>query len=200
MSKREQDKEARRQAILDAAKKIFAEKGFHNTSVSDIVQEVGIAQGTFYLYFEDKKAIFTEIVESLTKRLFKLITIENIQQVRSIGDLEGGYERVSAPLVAYFKENKDLAKIFLREAIGAGLGFEEKINQFYDRLIEMGVAYIGALRKSGVLKGDYNPRTAMTFLIGGSQMIIYRWITESLDVTEEEIVKSVRDLALNLMQ
>ncbi|MCB0218459.1 MAG: TetR/AcrR family transcriptional regulator [Chrysiogenetes bacterium] len=200
MSKREQDKEARRRAILDAAKKIFAAKGFHNTSVSDIVQEVGIAQGTFYLYFDDKKAIFSEIVDSLTERLFKLITIQDIKEVKSISDIEAGVDRISTPLISFFQENRDLGKIFLREAVGTGLGFDEKINQFYDRVTDVGVHYTEHFRKQGIIGGDYDARIAMTFLIGGAQMIIYRWVTDGLDVSEEDIVNSVKELCLKMFR
>lgn len=198
MSKREQDKEARRQAILDAAKKIFAQKGFHNTSVSDIVQNVGIAQGTFYLYFEDKKAIFHEILESLNERLIKLITIQDIQEVKSVADIEAGVDRITAPLIAFFRENRDLGKILVREAVGTGLGFDEQMNQFYDRLTEVGVYYTDHFREQGIIKGSYDSRIAMTFLIGGAQMILYRWVTDGLEVSEEEIVRSVKELCMKL--
>lgn len=200
MSKREQDKEARRRAILDAAKKIFAAKGFHNTSVSDIVQEVGIAQGTFYLYFDDKKAIFSEIIDSLTEHMFKLITIQDVQVVKSISDIEAGIDRISAPLVAFLHENRDLGKIFLREAVGTGLGFDEKVNQFYDRVTDAGVFYIEHFRKQKIISGDFDPRISMTFIIGGAQMIIYRWVTDGLDVSDDEIVKSVKELGLRMFR
>lgn len=198
MSKREQDKEARRQAILEAAKKIFAEKGFHNTSVSDIVQDVGIAQGTFYLYFEDKKAIFHEILESLNERLIKLITIQDIREVKSVADIEAGVDRITAPLIAFFRENRDLGKILVREAVGTGLGFDEQMNQFYDRLTEVGVYYTDHFREQGIIHGNYDSRIAMTFLIGGAQMILYRWVTDGLEVSEEEIVRSVKELCMKL--
>jgi AcrR family transcriptional regulator len=47
---------ARRNQILDAATKVFAEKGFHPTTIKDIAREAGIADGTIYNYFENKTA------------------------------------------------------------------------------------------------------------------------------------------------
>ena len=44
-------KKARRNQILDAATKVFAEKGFHSTTIKDIAREAGIADGTIYNYF-----------------------------------------------------------------------------------------------------------------------------------------------------
>jgi AcrR family transcriptional regulator len=54
-----------RQRLLDAAEDIFGKKGFENASVYEITQRAGVAQGTFYIYFPDKKSIFTELVKEL---------------------------------------------------------------------------------------------------------------------------------------
>jgi AcrR family transcriptional regulator len=56
MNARAQEVEnARGEQILASARKLFAEKGYDHTTVSEIVQDIGIAQGTFYLYFGTKK-------------------------------------------------------------------------------------------------------------------------------------------------
>lgn len=55
--------EERRREFLDAAKHIFSHKGYEKTSVSDIVTEVGVAQGLFYYYFKSKQECFECIVE-----------------------------------------------------------------------------------------------------------------------------------------
>jgi AcrR family transcriptional regulator len=54
-----------RQRLLDAAEDIFGKKGYENASVYEITQKAGVAQGTFYIYFPDKKSIFTELVKEL---------------------------------------------------------------------------------------------------------------------------------------
>jgi len=64
-------KKARRNQILDAATKVFAEKGYHLTTIKDIATEAGIADGTIYNYFEDKDAILAAICEETFARLDK---------------------------------------------------------------------------------------------------------------------------------
>lgn len=54
-----------RQRLLDAAEDIFGKKGYENASVYEITQKASVAQGTFYIYFPDKKSIFTELVKEL---------------------------------------------------------------------------------------------------------------------------------------
>jgi AcrR family transcriptional regulator len=58
---------ARRNQILDAATKVFAEKGFHPTTIKEIAQEAGIAHGTIYNYFESKTALMLGIFDRLNE-------------------------------------------------------------------------------------------------------------------------------------
>ncbi len=58
---------ARRKQILEAAVKVFAEKGFHQTTIKDIAREAGIAQGTIYNYFENKTALMLGIFDSMNE-------------------------------------------------------------------------------------------------------------------------------------
>ncbi|MCB1476179.1 MAG: TetR/AcrR family transcriptional regulator [Rhodobiaceae bacterium] len=56
---------ARREQILRAAEQVFAERGFSDTSISDITRVAGTAQGTLYIYFNSKEDIFRELVAEM---------------------------------------------------------------------------------------------------------------------------------------
>lgn len=58
---RTQSEAQRRQQILSAARSVFDEKGYESATVSDIVTKAGVAQGTFYLYFDSKKGVVIEL-------------------------------------------------------------------------------------------------------------------------------------------
>jgi AcrR family transcriptional regulator len=60
---------ATRRRILDAAEEVFGERGYYDASVSEITARAGVAQGTFYIYFDSKLQIFVELVEDVGKRL-----------------------------------------------------------------------------------------------------------------------------------
>lgn len=62
-------KQAKRQSLLDAAYALFLEKGTFSTTIGDIVQNAGVAKGTFYLYFKDKNEIFHALVDSISTRV-----------------------------------------------------------------------------------------------------------------------------------
>ena len=69
-AKTEQNKQQKRTALLNSAFSLFTVKGLQKTSVSDIVEEAGVAKGTFYLYFRDKNDIRNKLISHKASQLF----------------------------------------------------------------------------------------------------------------------------------
>lgn len=63
--------EVRKEEILDAAEKLFATKGFDNTSTGDILDAVGIARGTLYYHFKSKEDILDGVIQRMTDQLMR---------------------------------------------------------------------------------------------------------------------------------
>ena len=61
--------EERKEEILDAAEKLFGNKGFDHTSTNDILEAVGIARGTLYYHFKSKEEILDGVIERISNRL-----------------------------------------------------------------------------------------------------------------------------------
>ncbi len=82
--------EERRRDFLTAAKRLFSQKGYEKTSVSDIVTEVGVAQGLFYYYFRSKQECFEAVIEEEVEHCIKKIrdaiekTDEPVERIRRI--------------------------------------------------------------------------------------------------------------------
>jgi len=58
--------EQTRRALLQAASRLFAENGYHNTSVPDIVRAAGVGHGTFYEYFASRRAILVDLTRQVS--------------------------------------------------------------------------------------------------------------------------------------
>src|ERR1700738_4229089 len=77
----------RRQKILNHARDVFARRGYHDAKIDDIVAAAGIARGTFYLYFEDKRAVFEEIVDrAFTQIGMAIVRVDPKDTGRSVAD------------------------------------------------------------------------------------------------------------------
>lgn len=72
----------RRERVLDAAIAVFAERGFHRTTIRDIARAAGVADGTIYLYFEHKTALLLGILDRLNESDRREV---DLAQVATIG-------------------------------------------------------------------------------------------------------------------
>ncbi|ASS75418.1 hypothetical protein CIG75_10735 [Tumebacillus algifaecis] len=79
-----QKKEARQERILAEAARLFAEKGYEQTTVSDIVKACEMARGTFYLYFDSLESVLTELFRNTTDLLWE--EVERISGNSLVGD------------------------------------------------------------------------------------------------------------------
>jgi AcrR family transcriptional regulator len=60
--------------IIDTAKKLFSKKGYLATSINEIIDKSGIATGTFYIYFDDKFALYSFILAKYRKMIRKTLS------------------------------------------------------------------------------------------------------------------------------
>ncbi|WP_461816164.1 TetR/AcrR family transcriptional regulator [Faecalimonas sp.] len=70
MGKVEENKQQKEEALFESAYDLFMTKGIAKTSIHDIVQNAGVAKGTFYLYFKDKYEIRDRLIAKTASRLF----------------------------------------------------------------------------------------------------------------------------------
>lgn len=125
----------RRRQVLDCARRVFADKGYHATSIDDIISSARIARGTFYLYFQSKRAIFEELLDSFLVVLQKAIIGVRVGE-GATPPLEQMYDNVSR-LIARLEENREMTRILIREAVGLDPDFDRKLGDFYGKLHAM---------------------------------------------------------------
>ena len=73
MARITKDPEVRRNELMDAAERLFLEKGYDHTSASDIIRAVGVAQGTFYYYFKSKDEILDAVIDRYFESYAKFV-------------------------------------------------------------------------------------------------------------------------------
>src|SRR5215218_6533673 len=113
VGRREERKAQNRAKLLDAARKVFAEKGLGEATARDIVRETDLASGTFYNYFRDKEDAFRALLEEMAERSRALVRAQRQVPGASVE------ERVANAYRAYFEwavEETELFLVFRRNA------------------------------------------------------------------------------------
>ena len=76
----------KKQRIKDAAVKLMSEKGYHSTSSNEIAKEADVSIGTFYSYFKDKKALYTELVADIYNMVLEPVDLNSLPEDMSVED------------------------------------------------------------------------------------------------------------------
>jgi AcrR family transcriptional regulator len=97
------DPDVRRSEILDVARRLFYRKGYEQTSVQDIISEIGIAKGTFYHYFCSKQDLLDAMIERMIAQTLQ--SLEPLVADDHLSALEK-FERFFSDLADWKVENK----------------------------------------------------------------------------------------------
>ena len=194
-SERDAFYEARRTELAGVALRLWAERGFDQTSVAAIAEEAGVSKGTFYLYFESKDALLEDVLRrnSLVPNVQELI--DGLQD-RSLEDAVHGFVRGAW---RHLCANRELVLVVLREV---PTHLEEA-----RRLIERVMVPANQLL-AGYLEARVDPERAkqISLIISGRGllgMILFVFLTQEvlgagrfLPVSEEELTSTIAELFL----
>jgi AcrR family transcriptional regulator len=107
--------EFRNAEILEAARKVFAQKGFSEASVGDIAQQAGLAKGTLYLYYRSKHALYWAALQAGLVELSRNLKLR-VEAEPAIADKIRTFIETK---LLYFEENRDFFKIYYAEFANA---------------------------------------------------------------------------------
>jgi AcrR family transcriptional regulator len=126
-----------REKLLQAAKELFAKKGYYETKVSDIVEKSNVAQGTFYIYFKSKEEIFLHLIKVLHEDL--------MNKLKKYKDSKENCQTTIKNFIKDFLtevyENREIAEIFFSQLFGLNQEFKKlyikKISDIQNLLFEV---------------------------------------------------------------
>lgn len=145
--KTEMRKDERRKLIFETATKVFAEKGYHQTSVKNITDRAEISVGTFYLYFKNKEDLFEKLYDEM-EQIVHRIKVYAIEKNTTIASER--FANVVAASIWTYQIYKELAKIMFIEAVGLNPRFEEKYTNIMIRSCESMEDTLKHLKKIGI--------------------------------------------------
>lgn len=200
---KEQERENRRRAIIDAALSLFARKDFHEVTVDEIAEQIGLSKGTLYLYFKNKEDLFFSIIQEKTDQLFG-----RLQEAMSQGEtFIERMENLIRSYLLFFEEHRSFYHIIHSEKTRLSgeetsrlhthvkqsfLQFEKMLCAFFQTGLKEGV-----LRKklspdlmANVLRGVLNSFTFQHVFTGGGNPLVDQ-TSQIMDVLKYGIMNAV---------
>ncbi|HEY3235808.1 MAG TPA: TetR/AcrR family transcriptional regulator [Polyangiaceae bacterium] len=170
-------RQKRRQQILNASRNVFAKRGYHQATIDDIVAEAGVARGTYYLYFEDKRAVFADLIDRFAARItMAIVRIATGDPSRSVE--EQVRSNIRAILGVCLGE-RAMTKILFTDASGVDPDFDRKLATFYDSVVQLLIESLRDGQALGIV-GDGEPRVFAYLTIGALKELLYQAVTPGL--------------------
>jgi AcrR family transcriptional regulator len=187
-------KSERRQQIMQAAKQVFADSGYHGASINAIIERAQIARGTFYLYFESKAAVFDSILDDAMVDLRARIHRIDVESKAAPAPQLQLRAQVVATL-EYIVRDRPLAMLLLSAGHTPDAEAAERLDQFFAevrdllrRAFESGVE-IKLLRK-------VNAELAAAAMLGMIRGVVEQLVSQAKPPPVETVVDELLVLAL----
>ena len=183
-----QRRDDRRRKLLLAAQRTFSKKGFHATTIADIIQEARVARGTFYLYYPSKRAVFEALLAQMLAHISS--AAERVDTGPGAEPIVVQMERRVRRLLEVVDSHRDLALILLREAGALDADMNQKLDAFYGSLCRLIEGGLRTGRAIGIVR-PANPRILARLVLGGLKEVLLHWLTDPASVETEAAAKEI---------
>ena len=193
--RRTESEHVRRKQLLDAARKIFSEKGYEGATVSEIAKEAGLGKGTFYFYYLSKTAIAVALLDGLMARMAAAV------EIAMKPDMTFG-EKLNTLIATSFKVARQNAYLFRLAFIGADETHPEMHSESPEHaaLLTVVTGLFGEATASGEMK-TLDPEIAARLALGLlQQAIIEAFVSgHGRGDESERLEQGVRQLLANAL-
>jgi AcrR family transcriptional regulator len=145
----DEEKGRRRADILRAAKRVFAKKGYHATTIADIAKAARLSYGSVYWYFDSKDTLFHAVMDNEEQAL-RAHVWPHVREAGTEDPREVMRQAVQATFV-YFEADKASARVLFRDSYAMGNQFEKHLFGIYERFVDDIESMIEAAQKANLI-------------------------------------------------
>jgi TetR/AcrR family fatty acid metabolism transcriptional regulator len=158
--------------IIRAATKIFARKGFYQAKISEIAREAGVADGTIYIYFENKDDILISLFEEEMKRVLDNM----VEQISSERGPAEKLEKFALTHLQLIEQNQNMAEIIQVEVRQSSKFMKEYKNEKFAQYLDLIGDIVREGQEKGVFKKDVVPGVAERAFFGALDEMSRYWV------------------------
>ncbi len=148
--------------ILEAAVKVFAKNGFHESTISQIAREAGVADGTIYLYFKNKDDILVQFFNFKTRQVFAQFREEVDRAVNAVDKLRSLVSRH----LSEFQQDRYMAILYHAETHRARRQAEDQIREMSKLYLDLISEIVEQGQQEGLIRKDLYVGLFKAFVFG----------------------------------
>ena len=174
--------------ILEAARKIFAKKGFRGVTVDQIAEEAGLAKGTLYQYYSSKQEIYLAALRHGVAELME----QTQQKVEAARGIRLKLEAFIRTRLNYMEENRDFFGVYHAEFgnITHLASMNKEFRVLYQRQLQFLESVLQDARRSGEIR-SVSIKTAATMIYEGTRGLMLRRMLGWSNTTVEQDIESL---------
>jgi TetR/AcrR family fatty acid metabolism transcriptional regulator len=182
------------QRIIHAATKVFAKKGFFHAKVSDIAKEAQVADGTIYIYFENKD----DILISLFEEQMKAVLDNMVVQISKENDPVKKLRRFALTHLQLIEQSKSMAEIIQVELRQSSKFMKEYKNEKFSQYLDLIADIIQEGQRKGIFKREIIPGVAKRAFFGAlDEMSTFRVLSRRGGYDIKTAAEQISDIFLS---
>jgi AcrR family transcriptional regulator len=176
---------ARRAQLLETALTVFAEKGFHDTSMNDIAVAAGVTKPVLYQHFDSKRELYAELLEHVGNELLQSL-------VDATNEADGPRQQVERGYATFFRfvsENQNSYRLLF-------WGGNRRDDEFAQTLERVEAAIAGTVMSLITEDFDEGHRRTLSYgIVGLAEIVSRHWVADELTTPPEVLAEQLTQLA-----
>lgn len=186
-----------KQRLLIAATEVFFEKGYTAARVSDVVARADVAQGTFYLYFKSKEAVFVALVEMFFEELLAETLGKNpASGLKDADTMRHQIRQIWRTILVYCRTNAKTAALVLQEATALPKAERAVLAANYAKAVDALALYCRETERRGITR-SVDPHLTAWVIIGMVERAVHYAVFVAGEADVDAIVADLVTIELN---
>ncbi len=196
--KRAENRRKRINALCEAGVVLFLERGVEGVTVEDITREAGVAKGSFYRYFQDKRELVGAVMESVGEPVLEAMDECGalLEEARDNEALVQAYHRLGVTLTVAMLPYLDVVLLYLQEYRSPPVQAREPIRALADSIAEKAVELTEVARRSQLLR-PFPAKVSAMAVVGAIERLTFAYLTgdppEEPEVMAQSLISMVMD-------
>lgn len=177
----------KKELIINAAIKVFADKGFYTANVADVAKEAGVADGTIYLYFKNKDDLLISLFETKMEEI-----LERFSSL--VNSKKSAEKKLRQFILLYFQmieEDENLAGVFQVELRQSSKFLKDYHNQKFIDFLNLIGDILRQGQKDGHFKASISIHIMKLIIFGALDELARQWILTK--VPPDNLKKTARE-------